>query len=1163
MSELRAERDALIEELAERYLDALQAGEAPDRQAILAAYPEIATALGRRLSLVEAMHRLAPARLDDATSPPGADGRAVRVTCPHCGNGIQLIEPECALVTCRNCGTSFPVDPDATAPRGPAVLPRTIGKFDIQAVIGRGTFGTVYRAHDPELGRTVAVKVPRAGYFGTKEEEERFLREARSAAQLNHPGIVKVLEIARERGVPYIVSDFIDGSTLAEIVTGDRLGCRASAELTARIAEALAYAHSSGIIHRDVKPSNILVDPSGLPHLTDFGLARRDDSEITMTQEGQILGTPAYMSPEQASGDQRQVGTRSDVYSLGVVLYVLLTGALPFRGNSRMLLHQVLHDDPKPPRGLDDRIPRDLETICLKAMAKEPARRYGSAQEFADDLRRYLKGDPIQARPQAFVEKAWRFGRRHPNLVSTSAAMVIALFSGLLFYFTRPASLSVESKPAGALVLVDGRVAGTTPARIARLAPGVHRLALEKDGYNRLELPLNLRRAASHDISLPLVPSSGTIYLTTEPSGADLSIRNRQGDVVQRGKAPLLATLKSGRYTVQAESPLHQSQEQPFEIRDALVTELGVHLESTGTRLMLDSDPPGASVLLESEASGEERRLTMPFNSPEIVAPGRYSMSFLSKGHFPSRITATLGASTAFNRRVTLAKMDAWAIRTRSTSADRPTVADLNGDGWLDVVTTHEDGGVLAAIGKQGKMLWFRNVGLSLWHSAVVADVDVDGRTEVVVAGGVDDQSGKIVCLDASSGREKWSYAIDNDIIGPMSLVSVGPDERPALLIPDYVHWHCVKGGDGKEGWTYTTNGPGRNPAVEMDLNHDGRHEILGVTNTRNRPEMLGWTTTPTYLMCVDSQSGRENWKTTFEDRSIKTAPVSYDCDRDGVDDLLVIADEFTASGIGAVLVACSGKDGRILFAHRFDGIKPIIHAPILSNLTDTLYIPLGNAIHRFDLKKRAIVRGPEIGLENVEAVTMADTDGDGRLEAILSKSSSTLLDIDVETGRQLWEYHADGGIPGRVALADLDGDRSPECLFSTREGGLHCLTGLARKPDWRVYVPGGLTIPGVVADVNRDGNDDVIVAGTDGTVRAFDGLDGQLVQSYVVGALPGTGPVVADIDRDGRPELIAGSSSGVLVSFDLESGKPRWKAQLDDAIGNVPVVEDVRGRIS
>src|SRR5262249_30574227 len=195
------------------------------------------------------------------------------------------------------------------------------------------------------------------------------------------------------------VSYVVEGVTSADRLTGRRPAPAESARLLADVAEALQYAHEQGVVHRDVKPSNVMLDAEGRPHVMDFGLAKRAAGEITMTVEGQVLGTPAYMSPEQARGDAHKVDGRSDVSSLGVVLYQLLTGELPFRGTQRMLLHQVLHDEPRPPRRLNDRIPRDPETICLKAMAKEPGRRYQSAGDLAADLRRYLAGEPIRARP--------------------------------------------------------------------------------------------------------------------------------------------------------------------------------------------------------------------------------------------------------------------------------------------------------------------------------------------------------------------------------------------------------------------------------------------------------------------------------------------------------------------------------------------------------------------------------------------------------------------------------------------------------------------------------------------------------------------------------------------------------------------------------------------
>jgi WD40 repeat protein/tRNA A-37 threonylcarbamoyl transferase component Bud32 len=300
-----------------------------------------------------------------------------------------------------------------------------MGDYELLGKIARGGIGVVYKARHRKLNRVVALKVHRAGHLASADEAQRFQVEAEAAAKLDHPHIVPIYEVSQIGGLPCISMALVDGPSLATRVAEQPLAPREAAAIMRQVAEAVAYAHSQGVIHRDLKPSNILVDAAGQPRVTDFGLAKRADADSSLTQAGQVMGTPSYMPPEQAEGKNDQVGPLSDVYSLGATLYCLVTGRPPFQSASVVeTLKQVVEQEPVAPRFLNPAVDRDLDTICLKCLQKRPEKRYASATALAEDLQRYLDKRPIHARPVGHVEKLVRWGGRNPYITVLLAGIV-------------------------------------------------------------------------------------------------------------------------------------------------------------------------------------------------------------------------------------------------------------------------------------------------------------------------------------------------------------------------------------------------------------------------------------------------------------------------------------------------------------------------------------------------------------------------------------------------------------------------------------------------------------------------------------------------------------------------------------------------------------------
>jgi serine/threonine protein kinase len=366
-----SDREQRLDELATAYLKAQEAGQTPDRQALLDSNPDLASELREFFADQDRLERLAtPLR-------PLAD----------------LSGPDANTI-------SFPMQTRAETARLLPAPPRSFAGYTVLSAVGQGGMGVVWKARQQRPDRLVALKMFRAVDLASPTDVQRFRNEAEVIAQLDHPNILPVYEVGEYDGVHYFSMKLVEGGSLADHLASFHADPRAAARLLETIARAVYYAHQRGVLHRDLKPANILLDGQGQAYVSDFGLAKRMETDSRLTQSGALVGTPSYMAPEQAAGQPKLIGPHTDIHALGAILYELLIGRPPFRGFTVLdTLDQVRELEPVPPSRLQPKVPRHLEAICMKCLQKEPARRYADSQALADDLSRFLSGQPTRARP--------------------------------------------------------------------------------------------------------------------------------------------------------------------------------------------------------------------------------------------------------------------------------------------------------------------------------------------------------------------------------------------------------------------------------------------------------------------------------------------------------------------------------------------------------------------------------------------------------------------------------------------------------------------------------------------------------------------------------------------------------------------------------------------
>jgi hypothetical protein len=562
--------------------------------------------------------------------------------------------------------------------------------------------GVVYRARHRELKRTVALKVMIAGEDASTEAIQRFHREAEAVAKLgHHPHIVPVYEFGQEGNRHFFALHYVEGQSLDRKIKAGEITPRRAATIAKKVALALHHAHENGVLHRDVKPQNILLTQAGEPQVTDFGLARVVESEAQVTRSGFTLGTPQYMPPEQAAGDHPHIDARSDVYSLGAALYEMATGQPPFQGATTLhVLKKVLFDEPVPPRRLNPAIGRDLETICLKALEKGRRKRYATAREMGEDLERYLKGEPIHARPRGFAESMVRRARRHKMTSAVVLFLVLAAAAVAawgVFESVKPGRLLLKiHAPGEPAFAIDGKevTAARSPEGEGvwslgplKLAPGEHRFTATLEGFEPFLREFRVQAGSTLELDLKMERCTGFVTILSDPENCELLLSGEEGDRI-------------------------------------LMTPLNRHPLPTGS----------------------------------------YRVSVRKKNHFEAKFPLEIRrGETQFPRKIHLERIHGWSCPLPGSPqgyGGECRVMDVDGDGADDLFVFWRNSALTCISGMWGRVLWSRN---GTWARGqwTIGDFNGDGRTEILLLERGGDGKSNIVCLAGSTGRERWRLPLE------------------------------------------------------------------------------------------------------------------------------------------------------------------------------------------------------------------------------------------------------------------------------------------------------------------------------------------------------------------------------------------------------------------
>lgn len=942
---------------------------------------------------------------------------------------------------------------DGPADRPSIALQRTaLDDYELIEEIARGGMGIVYRARHLKLDRVVALKTILAGYLASPESVKRFQAEARAAANLSHPNIVPVYEIGEFDGNHYFTMALIEGGSLQVRLNNGPLKPVEAAELLERVARAVHYAHEQGVIHRDLKPQNILLDKDGSPRITDFGLAKRlhDDHQLTAT--GDVLGTPNYMSPEQITGGSQPVGPHCDVYSLGAVLYCALTGRAPFVGTSLAeIFQQVLHESAVAPRVLSPKIPRDLETICLKCLEKDPSRRYASAQEVASDLQRFSSGQPILARRAGIVEQVWKWSKRRRVVLAAAGIPLVCLLLVVVllvnyvavrrrFLESQRYQLTIVADVPGFAEIYDHNDKVVVPYFLLpklepiALEPGDYRLSTWATGRQREslrffavphgenKLTVDFHRMVDwQPIASPTIPAVAQYYFPQ---------RNARFPVESYGYSLLGIPQPVGKHDLlRIRHPHNFSSTKPEDAQMARID------GTTGRTLWsIDTHDDYYPVSEPGDANGDGMQDLVLSNTVHQLAIIDLADGKLTVVH------ETSFDRSSFNRKPTYQGEEIPPLRQRPPAL----VAGGNDGGAKKVILQTPPmarageplGNITAVSLADGATLWSRD-----FEPGNNAKFGTHPACSVLVCAELD----KVYAINCQTGNQAWKATLSSEAVCAPLLCDIEGDGSFEVLIVTDIEIYAFKLDDGDSIWQLDPK-YGIYLGIADQLSADGAFFVW----SENKPNSWG--------VLIDAKTGRARWSNLLE--GVGGAMPLVDVNSDGQIDWLVQMRVRRDTGWATdwSLALMSGADGEILWQIDNKELSPAIGnearlAPYIHPVvwSDGQKYPTLALSYAGDLKGLALVGSR-----------------DGKI-------------IDFRSGR----------FAGLQAI-DLDGDGTTELCGVHQELEANESVTFSWPTQIETWSRHYSNDAEVVGDVNGDGINDLAVGGA--CLELYSGFDGKLI---------------------------------------------------------------------